>query len=72
MTKVFLELLVEDECQDGVRAEPHKGRNVSLVKCQRSLAGGEADQVEGTWNKNAKNTVIIKVRFARTCGISYL
>ena len=45
MSKVFLELLEEDECEDGVRAETDKGRHVALVKCQRALAGGEADQV---------------------------
>ena len=38
-----------------MRAKPHKGWYVSLVKCQRTLAGSEADQVKGTCNKNGKN-----------------
>ena len=47
-SKVLLELLQEDECEDGVRAEPDEGRNVALVEGQRALPQGEPDQVEGT------------------------
>ena len=46
MSKVFLELLQEEECEDGVRAEPDEGRHVSLVERQRtSFSEGEADYV---------------------------
>ena len=47
-SKVLLELLQEDECEDGVRPEPDEGRNVALVKGQRALPQGEPDQIEGT------------------------
>ena len=47
-SKVLLELLQEDECEDGVRAEPDEGRHVALVEGQRALPQGEPDQVEGT------------------------
>ena len=46
MSKVFLELLQEEECEDGVRAEPDEGRHVSLVERQRTtFSEGEADYV---------------------------
>ena len=47
-SKVLLQLLQEDECEDGVRAEPDEGRHVALVEGQRALPQGEPDQVEGT------------------------
>ena len=47
-SKVLLELLQEDEGEDGVRAEPDEGRHVALVEGQRALPQGEPDQVEGT------------------------
>ena len=47
-TKVHSDLLEENEGEDGVRPEPDKGRNVALEKGQRSLRGGEPDEVQGS------------------------
>ncbi len=48
VSKVFLELLEEDEGDDGVRPQPDEGRNVALVEGQgAALAEREADQVQG-------------------------
>ena len=47
-SKVLLELLQEDEGEDGVRAEPDEGRHVALVEGQGALPQGEPNEVEGT------------------------
>jgi hypothetical protein len=49
VAKVLLQLLEEDEGDDSVRAQPHKGRNVALVKGEgTSLTSREAHQIQGT------------------------
>ena len=38
--KIHSELLKEDECEDGLGAKADEGRDVTLVKCPRTLPQG--------------------------------
>ena len=46
--KVHPELLKEDESEDGLRSQPHKGRDVALVEGHGALPHGRLEHVHRT------------------------
>ena len=51
MSESVFELFDPDEGNDGVRAESHEGRHVTSEKCHRTLAEGEANDIERPWRR---------------------